>query len=131
MRARKGQRRFRGLVKMLTRTRTIPMTEEMVEALKRQAEAFEAKFGRPPGPNDPVFFNPDSHVPEFMSEQQIAESGAVMGDAMRKVGLDPAMIYAYEKTHFIATEKNWHLLDEGQRKEWLDAVAEYEAIPED
>jgi hypothetical protein len=106
------------------------MTDEMVEALKRQAEAFEAKFGRPPGPNDPVFFDVDRDVPEFMSEQQIAESGAVMGDAMRKVGLDPAMIYAYEKTHFIATEKNWHLLDEGQRKEWLEAVAEYEAIPE-
>ena len=130
MRARKGQRQFRGLAKMRTRTRTIPMTDEMVEALKRQAEAFEAKFGRPPGPNDPVFFNPERDVPEPMSEQQIAESGAVMGDAMRKVGLDPAMIYAYEKTHFIATEKNWHLLDEGQRREWLDAVAEYEAIPE-
>jgi hypothetical protein len=107
------------------------MNDEMVEALKRQSKAFETKFGRPPGPNDPVFFNPDSHVPEPMSEQQIAEHGAIVGDAMRKVGVDPAVVYAYEALGFLATEKNWHLLDAGQRQEWLDAIAEYEAIPED
>jgi hypothetical protein len=129
MRARKGQRKFRGLLK--PRVRSIPMTEEMVEGFKQQAEAFEAKFGRPPGPNDPVFFNPDRDVPEFMPEQRIAEFGAEVGDAMRRVGVDPALIYAYEKTGFIATQKNWSLLDAGQRREWLEAIAEYETIPEE
>jgi hypothetical protein len=41
------------------------------------------------------------------------------------------VVYAYEALGFLATEKNWHLLDAGQRQEWLDAIAEYEAIPED
>jgi len=113
------------------RTRTIPLDAETVEGLKRQAKAFEAKFGRPPGPNDPVFFDPDSDVPAPMSKQQVAEYEAAIGDAMRAAGLDPAMVYAYEKTGFVATKENWPLLDAGQRKEWLDAVAEYKAIPED
>jgi hypothetical protein len=43
----------------------------------------------------------------------------------------PAKIYACEKTGFIATQENWHLLDAEQRQEWAEAVAEYEAIPED
>jgi hypothetical protein len=106
------------------------MNDEMTEALKQQLAAFEEKFGRPPGPNDPVFFNPDSDVPEFMSEHQIVEFGAVVGDAMRQAGVDPAKAYAYEKLGFIATRENWPLLDAEQRKEWQDAVAEYEAIPE-
>ena len=105
---------------MLPRTRTIPLDAEMVEALKRQAEAFQAKFGRPPGPNDPVFFNPDRDVPEFKSEQQIAEHGAVIADAMRKADVSPAAVYAYEKLGFIATAKNWSLLDAEQRQEWRE-----------
>ena len=128
MRAKKGQRRFRGLAR--PPMRRVPVPDEVFEALKRQAEAFEEKFGRPPGPNDPIFFNPDSDVPEFMSERQIAEYGAAVGDVMRRAGVDPAKVYAYEKTGFIATEQNWLLLDAGQRQEWKDAVAEYEAIPE-
>jgi hypothetical protein len=111
--------------------RRIRMTDEVVDALKQQAKDFEAQFGRPPGRNDPVFFNPDSNVPESMSEQQITEHGAVIADAMRQAGVDPAVIYAYEKVGFLASEKNWHLLDAGQRKEWMDAIAEYESIPED
>jgi hypothetical protein len=113
------------------RTRTIPLDAETVEELKQQAKAFEAKFGRPPGPNDPVFFNPDSDVPEPMSGQQIAEYEAAIGDAMRAAGLAPAMVYAYERTGFIATEKNWHLMDKSGQQEWLDAIAEYDAIPID
>ena len=131
MRPRKGQRRFRGLVKPQLRVRTIPLDAETVEGLKRQEKAFEAKFGRPPGPNDPVFYNPDSDVPEPMSKQQVAEYDAAIGDAMRAAGLDPALVYAFEKTGFIATKENWTLLDTGRRREWLDAVAEYHAIPEE
>jgi hypothetical protein len=111
------------------RTRTIPLDDEMVATLKQQAKAFEAKFGRPPGPHDPVFFNPDSDTPQTMSQQQVARFEAVVGDAMRKMGMDPAIVYAYEKLGFFATKENWPLLDAGQRQEWLDAVAEYEAIP--
>jgi hypothetical protein len=129
MPARRGQRRFRGLAKM--QMRSIPMSDEMFEGFKLQTEAFEAKFGRPPGPHDRVFFNPDSDVSEPMSEQQIAGDLALIGDAMRRAGVDPANIYAYEKTGFLATERNWPLLDAGQRHEWLAAIAEYDAVPDD
>jgi hypothetical protein len=56
---------------------------------------------------------------------------AVVGDAMRKMGVDPAIVYAFEKVGFLATEKNWPVLDAVQRQEWEDAIDEYKAIPED
>jgi len=116
---------------VMPQKRSIPMNDEMIEALKQQKENFETNFGRAPGPNDPVFFNPGSDVPEPMLEQQIAEYEAAVGDAMRKVGVDPAVIYAFEQTGFFATEENWSLLGEQKRKEWRDAIAEYEAMPKD
>ena len=43
------------------------MTPEMRDVLLQQREAFKAKFGRYPGPNDPVFFDPDAAEPVPMS----------------------------------------------------------------
>jgi hypothetical protein len=41
----------------------VKMTPEVHEALFQHREAFRAKFGRDPGPNDPVFFDPDATDP--------------------------------------------------------------------
>jgi hypothetical protein len=40
-----------------------PMTPWVHEALLEQRKAFVEKFGREPGPGDPVFFDPDKDVP--------------------------------------------------------------------
>jgi hypothetical protein len=39
------------------------MTPRVHEALLEQGKAFIDKFGREPGPEDPVFFDPDKDVP--------------------------------------------------------------------
>ena len=33
----------------------LPMSDEMVEILQRQREKFIARYGREPGPDDPIF----------------------------------------------------------------------------
>ena len=62
--------------------RTILLDEEgsavIGELLAEQEEAFERKFGRPMGPNDPIFFNPEADEPEPLSEQQVAKMTALM-----------------------------------------------------
>ena len=76
--------------------KSIPMTQEMADILQEQRQKFINKYGREPGANDPVFFDmaPLEHV-----EHQIVE-------AMKKAGVDPAIIYAYEKTGRLVTEQN-------------------------
>jgi len=46
---------------------------------------------------------------------------------MKKAGLDPAIIYAFEKTGLIVTEANERLISDKDRAEWEAAVREYRA----
>jgi hypothetical protein len=96
---------------------SIPMSQEMADMLQEQRQKFIDKYGREPGANDPVFFDmpPLEHV-----EHQIVE-------AMRKAGIDPAIIYAYEQTGRLVTKENQHLLPDTALDEWQAAIEEYEA----
>jgi hypothetical protein len=98
-------------------SKSIPMTQEMADILQEQRQKFIDKYGREPGPNDPVFFDmpPLEHI-----EHQTVK-------AMKAAGLDPAIIYAYEKTGRLITEENQHLLPETALDEWQAAIEEYEA----
>ena len=55
----------------MAKKRKIRLNDEALAALKAQKELFVKKFGREPGPSDPVFFDPDSDVPIPMSEEKI------------------------------------------------------------
>jgi hypothetical protein len=45
------------------------MPEEVRQTIADQREAFRKKFGRDPGPEDPVFFDPDAGTPQEISEE--------------------------------------------------------------
>jgi hypothetical protein len=97
--------------------KSIPMSQEMVDLLEEQRQKFIEKYGREPGPNDPVFF--DMPHPEHVEHEMV--------EIMRKAGVDPAFIYAFEKTGRIVSEDNQHLLSETDLAEWDAALAEYES----
>jgi hypothetical protein len=48
-----------------------------------------------------------------------------MVEDMKAAGLDPAFIYAFEKTGLLVTEQNQHLIPENDLAEWDAAVEEY------
>lgn len=50
--------------------RTLKMPPQVEIALKQQREKFKAKFGRYPGPNDPVFFDSDCDTPTPITPDQ-------------------------------------------------------------
>jgi hypothetical protein len=97
--------------------KSIPMSDELAEALEEQKRKFVEKYDREPGPGDNLFFDmpPLEHVEHFMVE------------GMKQAGLDPAIIYAFEKTGLIVTEANEHLISDKDRAEWEAAVLEYRA----
>ena len=47
---------------------------------------------------------------------------------LKDAGASPAVIYACHKTDRFVTENNYHLLEMEDRKEYDDAVAEYEEV---
>lgn len=56
-----------------------------------------------------------------------AELEASVADSMRASGVDPASVYAYQRTHLIITEDHLAkpLSFAADLDEWDDAVAEY------
>jgi hypothetical protein len=103
-------------------SRTVKLNQETVEILHSRREAFIAKFGRPPGPNDPVFFDPDADTPRPISEETLISFTL---EAMESAGLPPQYIHAYKKTGLILTEANASLAHPDDRLEWEEAVREY------
>jgi hypothetical protein len=97
--------------------RSVPLPDEMRDVLDQQRQKFIDKHGREPGPNDPIFFDaPPVEQVEFQMVQ-----------AMKEAGLDPAFIYAFEKTGgLLVTEQNQHLIPEKDLAAWDAAIREYE-----
>src|SRR5262245_57919468 len=69
------------------------VTPRAAEVLLEQAEAFRKRFGRDPGPNDPVFFDPDADMPRALPSVEDEVLAAI-----HKAGLPPEISYAYKKT---------------------------------
>ena len=95
----------------------VSVPEELMEMVNIQRQKFIEKFGRNPGLGDKLFFDapPLEHV-----EHAIAQ-------AMKKVGVDPAIIHAFEKTGLIVTDANKHLLKGADLEEWNAAIEEFSA----
>ena len=96
--------------------KSMPMTPEVREALEGLRQEFVARHGREPGPNDLLF--PDLPHPEHLE--------AMMVEGLKAAGLDPAFVYAFEKTGLLVTGQNQHLIPDEDLAEWGAAVEEYE-----
>jgi hypothetical protein len=60
------------------------MTPRVHEALLEQRKAFIEKFGREPGPDDPVFFDPDEDAPTRIDPDRFS---ADLEKALRDAGI--------------------------------------------
>ena len=100
------------------------MTPRVADLLQEQRLAFIAKFGREPGPGDPVFFDPDADTPTEMSP---VKAEADMLAALQKAGAPPEVTYAFRKTGLLGfgDQSAW---PPDRRKEWDDAIREYHAV---
>ena len=65
--------------------KVIKMNKELHEAIRQQLENFKEKFGREPGPDDPLFFDPDCDVPILLTSPKLKSE---LTKAARKAGLD-------------------------------------------
>lgn len=94
--------------------------------MEEQRKAFLAKFGREPGPDDPIFFDPDAAIPQQISEEASKAGFAAVLDLMEKQGIDPALVHAARKTDRILTKETYALCSREEQREWDEAIAEYD-----
>ena len=98
---------------------------ELLRALREQLEAFRQKFGRDPGPEDPLFFDPEADQPRPMDDAQL---DAMLVEALRHAGADPAYIHAYKRTGMLITTDNLKRWRKRQREEFREALEEWERL---
>lgn len=111
-------------------SRLVKMNPEMHAALQEQIQRFRDKFGREPGPDDPVFFDPDSDTPQPYSAASMEEIAQEINRAMGAAGIDPAIIYATQKTGRLAppSRQVYEAMSPNEKAEWDAALEEYDAL---
>jgi len=100
---------------------------DLAEALKALDERFQNKFGREPGPGDPLFFDPAADQPKPPTAVQQKAIIDAMHQIMLSTGIDPAFAYAFQKTGLLLTEDHIHLFTVAELAEWDGAVAEFKS----
>jgi hypothetical protein len=98
----------------------------LAEALEESRRAFREKFGRDPGPDDPVFFDRDADEPRPMTNMGWQAGFAEMQEAAARSGLDPAYIAAWQEVGYFVTDANQHLFSAVEVRAYLDAVARHQ-----
>ena len=68
----------------MTGNREVKLTPELRGILAEARARFVAKFGREPGPGDPVFFDPDKEVPTPLDPVKLR---ADLARAMQRAGV--------------------------------------------
>jgi hypothetical protein len=86
--------------------------------LNHQTEQFEAKFGRPPRPDDLLFFDPDADEPQPLSTEKMR---AVFRKYYERVGLGELTIRAAEIAD-MSPPLTGRYPDRGMQRDWDDGV---------
>jgi hypothetical protein len=98
--------------------RSVPMHPVVESVLKEQKKRFRRIFGRLPEGGDPLFF-------EGIDADSSAE---ISRELMFKSGVDPALIYAHQKTGLLVTEFNKDLMPDVDLDEWQAAIEEFKVL---
>lgn len=102
----------------------IPITTDVVLAIKDFYQDYVSMFGREPDPDEPIFYR-------LLLFEGIDEAWERGYKIMEEIGVDPALIYASRKTQRIVTDFNKGFLSDIELQEWQDAVDEYYSLSND
>lgn len=98
---------------------------EVAEALSDLTRAFREKFGRDPGPGDPILFDPDADTPQPLSPQKISSIWDGVINALAAVGVPPELVYASRKTGMVISPMNLPFISPADLAAWERAIEEY------
>ncbi|NEC23601.1 hypothetical protein [Streptomyces parvus] len=99
-----------------------PEGRAMSDGLKDQREWFREKFGREPGPDDPLFFDPDADEPIPITEEYLNERISEFADRAPEMGIDPAFFHAWREVGYIVTAANRNMFTKAEILAYTRAV---------
>jgi hypothetical protein len=115
-----------GYPQVITRDgKVIRMDRDQAAMLEAQLRRFEEKFGRPPGPDDPLFFDPDADEPQPLSVTGMETETVGMLEA---AGICPAWIYAYQNTGGLLPRPDGSFASARDEAEWNEMVSRHVKI---
>ena len=117
-RQRKGDR-----VTRRNKKQPVRLTPEGVQIVHELRARFEQKFGRAPGPGDPVFFDAQADASGPIDQDRF---DAVIIAAMEATGVGAAIIHAYRRTGMLVSEHNVAYCSKDELRRWQAALEEYE-----
>lgn len=97
----------------------ISIPADLEAEMAAQVELFEQKFGRPPGPDDPILFDPNADTPQPIDEREYTNAVAA---AMAQAGVDPAVIGAFVELGFFVSSENEQMFSFAEIEQWEAAV---------
>lgn len=107
-------------------SKTSRVPRKIVQTIDELRRRFRQKFGRDPGPNDPLFFDPDSDAPAPLRPAALNEIWERLADTLLNEGqISAAAAYAMKKTGLLVTEQTKHSMSQAQREEWKTAIDEF------
>lgn len=93
---------------------------QMADMLRRRRALFVEKFGREPGPEDPLFFDADAREPRPLEELDF--DWDMIFEAFDATGIDPAYAEAWRELGYLVTEMNRHTFTAHEVEAWDEAV---------
>ncbi|WP_395108130.1 hypothetical protein [Actinomadura sp. SCN-SB] len=112
-----------GYSQVVTRDgKVVRMSPDAAAMLKAQYRRFEDKFGRPPAPDEPIFFDPDADTPQVPSLVDVENESVSL---LEHAGLAPAWIYAYQQTGGLLPSSDGSFPTDRDAQEWQEAVDRY------
>ncbi|MFK0101397.1 hypothetical protein [Streptomyces sp. NPDC091040] len=107
-----------------------PEWKRLRKGLKGQKKAFREKFGRAPGPNDPLFFDPEADEPTRLTKECFDRELLAMADRAEEMGVDPAFLHAWREVGYVVTEENRSMFTTAEVLTFSRAVAWYQEFGE-
>lgn len=112
-----------GFGQVSTREHTVvKLGEGAAATLRTQRERFEEKFGRPPAPDEPIFFDPAADEPTSIDPLTAEHSSVAWLEAL---DISPAWIYATQHTGGLLPGLDGNFRNDNDRREWRDALTRY------
>ena len=101
----------------------VRLTPEGVQIVHALRARFEQKFGRAPGPGDPVFFDAEADAAGPIDQVRF---DATIIAAMEAAGVGAAIVHAYRRTGLLVTEHNVTDCSRDDILRWQAALEDYE-----
>jgi hypothetical protein len=102
--------------------KTIPLDQGGADMIQAQVRAFTKKFGRLPGPGEPIFFDPDANEPRPVNPADLEHHTTAM---LQTAGVGGAWIYAYQHTGGLLPRPDGQFNSAADQRDWNQHIDRY------